>query len=135
MIFFATLTGCATSPVPLDQTQEVPGERTYLKGEDKREGNARVTFVRDKGFSGSGVYQHVYVNGVKSFSLNPGERASLNLKPGEYSFSVVPTNPFGTHVANAIDQDLKADRVYVYRIMINGATLTTSIVRVISDPR
>lgn len=126
------LSGCASTSVPANQAQHVPVTQRFLPCEQSAAHNATVTFVRDKGFVGSGVFLHLSINGQKAASINPGERVDWFLKPGEYAFGVVPTDPLGTHALSALDQDLKADRRYEYRILTDGDSMRSSIVRVIS---
>lgn len=99
-----------------------------------RNGNAQATFVRDVGFTGSGVSDHLFIDGAKAASLNPGEKVEFVLPPGEHIFGVVPTDPFGTHSLNTIDQELKAGKVYFYRIQTDGNSFRTVLQRFIPDP-
>lgn len=125
------LTACATTPTPLTEAKATPSDRIYIQpfvGQPA----ATAIFIRDKGFAGSGVYQHLSVNGKKAASIDVGEKATLKLAVGEYVFGIMPTDPFGTHAEFAIDQRLERDRVYTYRILTDGNTLTSRIQRVIT---
>lgn len=121
------LSGCASTPLQTGDSTPAPGERVFLTEKLPLEGNARVVFIRDAafaGFFGAGLYHHVYINGVKAASLNPGENASFVLAPGEYIFGAIPTDPFNQYSLNSIDQDIKANRQYFYRIQTDGKTRT-----------
>ena len=122
------LYGCATSPTPIAQARVTPQERIYQIGSEAKSA-ATVIFVRDTGFTGSGVYLHISINGEKAISLDVGEKGSIRLAPGEYVFGVLPTDAFGTHAETAIDQRLEPDRTYYYRLATDGDTLKTAIQR------
>lgn len=127
------LTGCATSPMPIKEAQSVPGERIFRTENELVDGNAQALFVRDVGFTGAGVYHHLFIDGTKAASLNPGEKVEFFLRPGEHVFGVIPTDPFGTHALNTIDQDLKAGKKYYYRIQTDGNSFRTVIQRFLPD--
>lgn len=125
--------GCATSAISHKIANPAPTDRVFLTQNLPTEGNVRVLFVRDVGFAGSGVYQNVFIDGHKAASLSPGEKVEFTLPPGEHIFGVVPTDAFGTHAFNTIDQDLKPDRKYYYRIQTDGNSFRTVIQRFIPD--
>lgn len=123
------IAGCATSPIPVNQAQSVPADRVFLQEQLPREGNSFAVFVRDVGFLGSGVYYHLFIDGKKAASMNPGERVEFVLTPGEHIFGVIPTDPFGAHAFNTIDQDLKPNRQYFYRVLSDGNSGRTAVQR------
>ena len=125
----APLMGCATKPVPVSHAADVPASRVYYSSKPVATGSARAVFIRDAGFTGAGVHDHLYINGTKAASFAPGEKAEFVLTPGEYIFGIIPTNVFGTHSLNSIDQDLKADRQYFYRIQTDGNSMRTVLQR------
>lgn len=120
------LTACATTPTPISEAKPTPGERIYFQSVENQPA-ATAIFIRDRGLAGSGVYQHLSVNGKKAASIDVGEKATLRLAAGEYVFGIMPTDPFGTHAEFSIDQRLDHDRVYTYRILTDGNTLTSRI--------
>lgn len=126
---FAIISGCATTETPLQNAKFVPEERIYLKLQGTSKENARAIFVRDTGLVGAAVFQHLYINGKKAASLNPGERVEFSFAPGEYVMGVVPTDAFGVHALNSIDQELKAGRTYYYRIFTDGNSFRTAVQR------
>lgn len=128
-----SITGCATSPVSINEAKSVPKERIFRAEALPLANNARAVFVRDTGFSGGGVYQHLYIDGKKSASLNPGEKVEFVLTPGEHIFGSIPTDAFATHSLNTIDQDLKADKIYFYRIQMEGSSFRTTLQRFVPD--
>lgn len=127
------LCSCATTPTRLQEATATPAARIYFNKKPSMANPARAIFVRDVGFTGGGVYQHVYVNGERAASLDVGERFDVNLDPGDYIFGVIPTNPFGNHAMYSIDQTLIADKSYFYRILIDGNSMTTRIHRYVPE--
>ncbi|MDP2026451.1 hypothetical protein [Sulfuriferula sp.] len=125
------LSGCASSAIPLADSKPVPSARLFQTENRLPDGNSRVVFIRDTGLIGSGVYNHVYIDGQLAASLNPGERAEFVLVPGTHIIGVIPTNPFGTFALNTIDQDLKPDQSYFYRILTDGNSMRTVVQRFI----
>lgn len=123
------VSACATAPTPLGEAKSVPSDRIYAKVTPPALSSARVIFIRDQGFAGGGVYQHVFINGQRAASIDVGEQLELFLEPGEYIFGVQPTDPFGTHTLYSIDQQLQSGRHYYYRLLIDGGSLQSRIQR------
>jgi len=119
---------CATSPTPISEAPPTPAERIYYTAREGKE-FATAVFVRDTGFTGSGVYQHVTINDEPGASIDVGEKATLQLPAGEYVFAVTPTDPFGSTAPYAIDQKLEPGKTYYYRILTDGNTMSTRIQR------
>ena len=124
------LAACATVPTPMSEALPTPSERIYFRVTEGRP-TATVVFIRDRGFAGSGVYQHLLINEEKAASIDVGEKVTLQLLSGEYVFSVMPTDPFGGHAEFGIDQRLEAGRTYAYRILTDGTSFSTRIQRII----
>src|SRR5437660_10259688 len=91
------LSGCATTPTPVGEAKLVPQERVYFKSAPSIPSAARAIFIRDQGFLGGGRYQHLFINGDLSASIDVGERLEWLRNPGDDSFGAHPTNPSGTH--------------------------------------
>lgn len=127
------LNACATSPVTLNEAKQVPTNQIYKEFETPRNEKAEVTFVRDIGLTGSAIAIHLYIDAEKVASLYQGEKVSFVLEPGEHIFGVIPTNVFNTHALSTIDQDLKPNRKYVYRILTDGNSLKTTVQRMSSS--
>lgn len=121
---------CATSPVPIADASPTPAERIYYAAQEGKE-FATAVFVRDTGFVGAGVYQHLTINDERAASIDVGEKATLRLSPGEYVLAVKPTDMFGASAPFAIDQKLEAGKTYYYRILTDGNTMSTRIQRMI----
>lgn len=91
-IFFALvvfgLSGCATEAVLPSQAKEAPASRLLKYQQATNAGDATLIVVRDKGYLGSGCFTGVYLNDVKSAILDPGEKATFHLAPGEWSVGI-----------------------------------------------
>ena len=134
MVVFATLIfGCATTITPMSEARPTPDDRIYYRIHDDKP-FATVIFVRDTGFVGSGVYQNVSVDEERGAAIDVGEKATFRIPPGEHVFSVIPTDPFGTHAPYAIDQRLEAGKTYYYRILTDGNTMSTRLQRMLGKP-
>ncbi|QMV54071.1 hypothetical protein [Ewingella americana] len=83
-----TLAGCATEAVLPSKAKVAPPERIYLFQNKTSEQNSKLIVVRDSGYLGSGCYTGVYINGQRAAILDPAEKASFYLKPGEVSVGV-----------------------------------------------
>lgn len=127
------LSGCATTTIGIKEATAVPAERIFLIDKVSLLDNARAVFVRDVGFTGSGVYHHLFIDGKKAASLDPGERVEFALPAGEHIFGVIPTDPFGIHQLNTIDQELRPGRDYFYRIQTDGNSFRTVIQRFLPE--
>lgn len=134
-IFFLSIaiSGCATNPTPLATARNVTPDRVFIAAPKSSSSLAKAVFVRDKGFLGSGVYQHIYINGAKAASVDTGEKIEIDLEPGEYIFGVRPTDAFGTTALYSIDQTLLADKIYHYRILIDGNSFMSRLQRYIPN--
>lgn len=126
-----TLAGCATTPTPITEAINTPEERIYFKS-TQGQPSAMVVFIRDQGFTGSGVYKHLSIDGEKAAAIDVGEKVTLLIPAGEHVFGVMPTDPFGTHAEFSIDQKLELDRTYTYRILTDGNSLGSRIQRIIN---
>lgn len=133
IILIIGVSGCATSTIPTKDAVFVPADRIFRTQQLPQGGNVQAVFVRDVGFTEAALYQHLFIDGSKAASLNPGEKVEFVLSPGEHIFGVVPTNPFGTYSLNTIDQDLKSGKRYFYRIQTDGNSLRTVIQRFFPD--
>ena len=130
LVVLIGLSGCAaTTSIQPKDAQYVPRDRIFRLENLSPASNATATFVRDIGFVSGGVYQHLFIDGVKSASLDSGEKVEFIISPGEHIFGVVPTDPFGSSSIKSIDQDLKLGRQYFYRIQTDGNTLQTVLQR------
>lgn len=117
LVLLLGATGCATSSaISIQEATKVPVERVFRTDLLDLEGNVRVMFVRDRSNMINNAYNHLWIDGNKAASLDPGEKIEFILKPGDHIFGVIPTNPFGVYQINTIDQNLILGKHYYYRI-------------------
>lgn len=85
VIFIAlSLSACASTVVPPSQAKQAPSDRIYKYQNFEKE-QSQLTVVRDSGFTGGGCYADVFINGEKVATLDPKEKASFALPPGEWA--------------------------------------------------
>lgn len=77
------LAGCATSPVPSAQAINAPVDR-LLAHQAVLPNSGKITVIRDSGFLGSGCYATIFLNGDRAAKLDPKEKATFILPPGEW---------------------------------------------------
>lgn len=114
------LAGCATTPPPTDRLKPAPQAQITALPVVASATPASVRVVRDEGYIGSAVFIHVSLNGKKLASLNPGEYFDFTVDPGEYLFSVIPTDPFGGRHPTSVETVWRANEKYNYRVGADG---------------
>jgi hypothetical protein len=124
--------GCATSPVRFEDSK-FPSDSQILNPPPKAaksiEDGAEVIIIRDSGFTGSGVKEKVFMDGVPVVELWPGERYEAFLMEGERIFGVIPSpNLFGTHGVSETTVTLRRGET-VYLRVYTDASMTTQIQR------
>jgi len=125
------LNSCATKPVKVNSANLVPSTQVFRLQKLAIQNKAKAIFVRDKGFLGSAVYQHLYIDGKEAAQLMPSEKVIFELKEGEHIFDVIATDPFGTVAKSSIVSELKTGKTYYYRILMDGRTFKSYIQRFI----
>lgn len=78
--------GCAGSEVPYEGANPVPPERQYTTFADP--GGVKVGIVRDLGGQGSWQSLVVAIDGLRLAKLEPGERVTASLAPGNHRLEV-----------------------------------------------
>jgi hypothetical protein len=86
MLGLVLTAGCAGSEVPYEGANPVPPERQYTTFADPR--GVRVGIVRDLGGRGSLQDLTVAVDGLRLAKLEPGERVTASLAPGNHRLEV-----------------------------------------------
>lgn len=130
IIFFTIfcLFGCATSPVRLvDSRLATNGQILSVppRSATSLDDGAKVIIVRDSGFTGSGVKQRVYIDGVPVVEFWPNERYEAFLMDGERIFGVIPTpNLFRTHGMSESTVLLRKGETGYLRIYTDAAMIT-----------
>lgn len=114
-----TLAACSTSPVTEQSGKPVPSDRIYkpdlLNASPDR--TAKVTFLRDSGFMGSGCPDNILVNGTAVFTMHAGEYETVFLAPGKYFFSVETGRGPCPDVVTSQNTELSAGDREVYRVL------------------
>ena len=78
----ALLAGCASSPVPSDKADPVPGPRLFSY-QKPLAGYSTLIVTRDKGFVGSGCNATVSIDGQRSAEIGSGETAKFFVPSGD----------------------------------------------------
>ena len=122
------LFGCATSPVRVGDSSFVAKEQILSpppKSATSLKDGAKVIIVRDSGFTGSGVRERVFIDGVSVVELQPMERYEAFLMEGERIFGVIPSpNLFGTHGISETTVILRQGDTCYLRIYTDAAMTT-----------
>ncbi|KTC10565.1 hypothetical protein AO391_26435 [Pseudomonas marginalis ICMP 9505] len=80
------LAGCATSPLPAENADPVPGSRVFAF-QAPLEGKSSLIVTRDKGFVGSACNTNISIDGTRAAAIGSGETANFHLTPGEHMIS------------------------------------------------
>jgi len=123
-IVVALLTGCATSPVKVSDSREVPSER-HLSGfaavAAPSAAKAKVVVVRDAGMLGAGAPAKLLVDGAPVARLWFGERVEFYVTGGDHIFGVKPDPQLmGALTENSFS--FTAGRTYHFRISISESS-------------
>ena len=88
-----SLTGCATTPLTLNQTAGVPESRVLARQLLNQTSNSGSLVVkRDSGFMGSACTIRVFVDAVPVADLKPAEKIELFVSLGEHSVVATATS-------------------------------------------
>lgn len=114
------MAGCSTTPVSNGTATAVPGERIYAPEylQQRPGADAAVTFLRDKGFSGSGCSHDIFVNNTKVLSIRQGEGITLKLQPGAYFFRLETGGGLCPNIATSQNATFSSGERQVYRILL-----------------
>lgn len=102
LIALALVAGCAaTSSTPMAEVKMAGRDAMRWKrpAEDR---DAKILFIRDQGARGMAMPLLVLVGKVPAVSLQPGEGAAINVKPGVVKISVRPDEPGHEHGYNGV---------------------------------
>ncbi|MDK4790525.1 MAG: hypothetical protein OC189_00615 [Acinetobacter sp.] len=115
-----SLTGCSTAPVVSNTAKLVPNERIYNQRYLKKQTleQAKVTFLRDKGFLGSGCTHDIYVNNEKVFSIRSNEIVTIYLEPKYYIFRLETGAGMCPNIATSQETEVKPGAEIEYRILL-----------------
>lgn len=133
LVIVAIAAGCATySPAP-EEVVPVPASQIHALPVVTSANPARITVIRDLGFSGGAVHAHLSLDGVRLASLGPGERFEFAVDPGEHQLSVIPTDFFGGHKPTVVEAIWRPGQRVLYRTGVNGNMVST-LIRDVSAP-
>jgi gamma-glutamylcysteine synthetase len=87
------LTGCATTPLTINQATAVPGSRVLAPQFLAPASNTGSLIVkRDSGFMGSACTIRVFLDAVPVADMNPAEKVELFVPLGEHSVVATAAN-------------------------------------------
>lgn len=78
------LTACSTTLVPPNEARQATQDRLF-KYQETKPGLSKVTIIRDSGMIGGGCFATVFLNGEPAAKLDPKEKATFYLTPGEWA--------------------------------------------------
>lgn len=118
--FAVALVGCSTVPVTTDSAKNLPMDQIYNSEyfSKQSQDQAKVTFLRDKGFTGGGCSHDIYVNNTKVFSIRPNEKGVIYLKPDYYIFRLETGGGLCPNIATSQETTLKPNAEAEYRILL-----------------
>lgn len=119
-IAIAALAGCSTSAVSPGKASQVPSGSVYGFQTPSSNSDARITFTRDSGFSGSACDFVFAIDGVKAASVGISETATFYHSPGQVILSVAPTGICSGDVQE-LAVELKPGYAYQFRGFRNAS--------------
>lgn len=112
--------GCSTSAVSPEKATHVPAGSIYGFQNQSSPADARITFTRDSGFSGSACDFVFAIDGTKAASVGISETATFYHSPGQVILSVAPTGICSGDVQE-LAVDLKPGYAYQFRGFRNAS--------------
>jgi hypothetical protein len=84
-----SLSGCArlSTPTAVSKAVPAPAER-LLAFQDRKADAGAIIVVRDEGFFGGRCFHGIWLNGVLAARLEPAEKATFYVEPGDYILTV-----------------------------------------------
>jgi hypothetical protein len=126
-LFF--MVGCATKPVALGDASPIATDRMMAFQTADTTKTAKLTIIRDEGFTGSACYVALWINQTLAARFATAEVANFFVEPGEVLLRV-GRDPQGSGLC-ATEQGywiqretfMKPDSQKTFRIMIGGGGL------------
>lgn len=125
------IAGCSTNPVAFSKAMPVPPSRIqsgYQAVSTMTAKTAQVSIVRDSGLYGSGPSAELSINDINIAKFRPGERLTVYLQPGTYTFGVTFAPRMGAPL-NTKRISVQSGQHYFIRIKVvtgNGFVLQPS---------
>lgn len=117
----AALAGCAaTQPPPPTQARPVPPERTAAAEPTASPTPALVRITRDVGYIGSAAAMHLWLDGRRVATLQPGEFIEFRADPGARRLSALPVSIFKDRHPTVLPVAWQPGRQYHYRLGMDG---------------
>ena len=119
------LTGCATSPVKISDSQQVSSDRLlsgYSALAQASASKAKVVVVRDAGMLGAGAPAKLSVDGAPVARLWPANRVEFYLSGGAHILGVSP-DPQLTGALTENSFSFTPGRTFYFRISISESSL------------
>ena len=121
LLALLVMTGCATSKLTPEQADPVPANRLYGFTQKMASDDARITVIRDSGFTGSGCGLVVRIDGKRAAMLNSGELASFYVDPGEHVISAGLSGQAlcSSLIDKTIELNVKPNQERIYRLSVD----------------
>ncbi len=120
----ALLPACATSPVKVSESRQIPLGRQlsgYSALAQPSPDKAKVIMIRDAGMLGAGAPARLSVDGSPVARLWSGERVQFYLAPGDHIFSVRP-DPQLMGALTETSFSFSAGRTFYFRVSISESS-------------
>jgi hypothetical protein len=118
--------GCArlSTPVPYSEAILTPNDRIYEFQKQNEKNISSVVLLRDEGFFGGKCYHGVWFDGKLAAKMEPGEKASFYLEPGEHILKIGNVGSGGTICDIQLDRiqretSLKPNQIKYFRLLWN----------------
>lgn len=124
LALIVAMAGCSTSATNDHAAKAVSAQYIYKPayvGEATGPSEATVAFYRDTGLFGSGCRHDMYVDGVKIFTIRPGEKITIRVSAGEHLFRLETGRGMCADTAISQETSIAAGAHHVYRIMLSSS--------------
>ncbi|MBS8267200.1 hypothetical protein DYI26_00425 [Halomonas litopenaei] len=117
----ALLTGCATSPIPAEQADQVPDSRLFGLQSVPASPYATVQVTRDSGINFSMCNVSLHVDGKKVAEFEPEETASFYVAPGDSVLGITTGGGICASLVQELGADLESGETKRYRISMDAS--------------
>ncbi len=114
------MSGCATTPTPINEATIVPQDRVFTSPKVLSAPPAYFTIIRDSGLGGAEHYFEIWVNGILLVKLNAGEKYTTPIDPSAVIIELRMFNVIQTITPVQVETIFGAGKTYVYRAGIDG---------------
>lgn len=117
------LAGCANQPSTPDTASTVPSDRLYSM-QAPQPGYGTIQVLRDTGMTGSGCSIDVFINRERAATLEPGEAATFQVKPGRTLIEAESSGMLCSGRDTSVET-VTPDETYYFRTASDGAFSVT----------